>query len=64
MAKIPGIYKANDAGIAFNKCEWMRRLTWALLSHVAFSPQNSANVAVGNNPKSYVVPGPKVWSGN
>ncbi|KAK3203696.1 hypothetical protein GRF29_106g353928 [Pseudopithomyces chartarum] len=37
VAKIPGIYKANDAGIAFNK--------W-------------------NNPKSYVVPGPKVWSGN
>jgi hypothetical protein len=35
--KIPGLYKANDAGIAFNK--------W-------------------NNPRSYVMPGPKVWNGN
>lgn len=34
--KIPGVYKANDAGIAFNK--------W-------------------NNPKSYPMPGPKVFSG-
>lgn len=22
VAKIPGIYKANDPGIAFNKCKW------------------------------------------
>jgi len=35
-AKIPGIYKTNDPGIAFNK--------W-------------------NNPQSYVMPGPAVWSG-
>ncbi|KAF2731882.1 hypothetical protein EJ04DRAFT_609684 [Polyplosphaeria fusca] len=35
--KIPGLYKTNDPGIAFNK--------W-------------------NNPKSYVMPGPKMWSGN
>jgi hypothetical protein len=35
-AKIPGIYSANDAGIAFNK--------W-------------------NNPKSYTMPGPKMWNG-
>ncbi|KAI4943098.1 hypothetical protein J4E86_010045 [Alternaria arbusti] len=34
--KIPGLYKANDAGIAFNK--------W-------------------NNPKSYPMPGPKLWNG-
>ncbi|KAF2180596.1 lytic polysaccharide monooxygenase [Zopfia rhizophila CBS 207.26] len=37
LFKIPGIYKTNDPGIAFNK--------W-------------------NNPKSYVMPGPKVWDGN
>ncbi|KAF1972903.1 hypothetical protein BU23DRAFT_466377, partial [Bimuria novae-zelandiae CBS 107.79] len=36
LNKIPGIYKANDPSIAFNK--------W-------------------NNPKSYVIPGPKVWDG-
>ena len=36
LFKIPGIYKTNDPGIAFNK--------W-------------------NNPKSYVMPGPKVWDG-
>lgn len=35
--KIPGVYSANDPGIAFNK--------W-------------------NNPRSYVMPGPKVWNGN
>ena len=35
--KIPGLYSAQDPGIAFNK--------W-------------------NNPKSYPVPGPKLWSGN
>ncbi|KAF2279855.1 uncharacterized protein EI97DRAFT_104181 [Westerdykella ornata] len=35
--KIPGVYKASDPGIAFNK--------W-------------------NNPRSYVMPGPKVWDGN
>ena len=34
--KIPGVYKTNDPGIAFNK--------W-------------------NNPKSYTMPGPKVFSG-
>ncbi|ORY09132.1 glycoside hydrolase [Clohesyomyces aquaticus] len=36
MVSIPGLYSANDPGIAFNK--------W-------------------NGPKSYVMPGPKVWSG-
>ena len=36
LFKIPGIYKTNDPGIAFNK--------W-------------------NNPKSYVMPGPKLWDG-
>jgi hypothetical protein len=34
--KIPGVYSAQDPGIAFNK--------W-------------------NNPKSYTMPGPKVWNG-
>jgi len=34
--QIPGVYKTNDPGIAFNK--------W-------------------NNPKSYTMPGPKVWTG-
>ncbi|KAF2021369.1 lytic polysaccharide monooxygenase [Aaosphaeria arxii CBS 175.79] len=34
--KIPGLYKASDPGIAFNK--------W-------------------NNPRSYSMPGPKVWTG-
>lgn len=36
LAKIPGIYKANDPGIAYNK--------WS-------------------NPKPYIIPGPKVWTG-
>jgi hypothetical protein len=35
--KIPGLYKASDPGIAFNK--------W-------------------NNPKSYTMPGPALYSGN
>ncbi|KAF2743548.1 lytic polysaccharide monooxygenase [Sporormia fimetaria CBS 119925] len=35
--RIPGVYSANDPGIAFNK--------W-------------------NNPRSYVMPGPRVWDGN
>ena len=34
--KIPGVYSAQDPGIAFNK--------W-------------------NNPKSYTMPGPKMWNG-